>query len=196
MREIIERRGGSFGIYCVCDKLRLLRLCDKLELVRMCLCCLVKCTWLINSSCAAAWEDIWSKLIKTVHCPIPLPRTSVCLWVSLYVLKYFSACLGTKAAHITVIYRVPGYICLCTYPSVSSSFLPLCVSLWSTASHCFRYFLPLCMCVYVCLWWAGRKLAVKWGDSSNVGQDWDQRDWETDPSALCKSALQNNWPFH
>lgn len=53
-------------------------------------------------------------------------------------------------------------------------------------------FLPLIVyvCVYVCLWWAGRKSTVKWSDSSNVGQDWDQRDWETDPSVLCKSVPQ------
>lgn len=93
---------------------------------------------------------------------------------------------------VVLIYSVPGYICLWVCPTISPFFLPLCVSLWPATSHCFCCFLPLSVyvCVYVCLWWAGRKLAVKWGDSSNVGQDWDQRDWETDPSALCKSSPQ------
>jgi len=32
-------------------------------------------------------------------------------------------------------------------------------------------------------------LAVKWGDGRNVGQDLNQRDRETDPSAPCKISL-------
>lgn len=42
--------------------------------------------------------------------------------------------------------------------------------------------------LYVCLRWAGRKLAVKWGDSGNVGQDLDQRNQETDRS-ICSLQI-------
>lgn len=93
------------------------------------------------------------------------------LCVSLYVLKYFSACLGTKDALIAIIYRVPGYICLCTYPSVSSSFLPLCMSLWSTTSHCFCYFLPLCVCVFMCVC---DELAGNWLLNGATAAMWDK----------------------
>ena len=85
-----------------------------------------------------------------------------CAWVHLFVCMPHCFTLFSVFMRATVVYYLT--LCLCRLP------------------------LSVYVCVYVCLWWAGRKSAVKWGDSSNVGQDWDQRDWETNPSALCKSV--------
>lgn len=81
------------------------------------------------------------------------------------------------------------YLCAPLFYTFSSLYVHLCGLLPHTV---FAALSPLIVyvCVFAGLWWAGRKSAVKWGVSSNVGQDWDRRDWETDPSALCKSSLQ------
>lgn len=111
----------------------------------------------------------------------------VCLCGEIYMFlcghKYFYN-YAKKSCYLYYVLYTLAY-CLSVYPTALHSLFPLYMSLWSTRSHCFSCFLPVIwqVCVYVCLWWTGRKSPIKWGHSSNVGRDWDQ---ETNLSALCK----------
>lgn len=162
----------------------------------------VKRAWLISHSCVAAGEDIWSKLIKncTVSSCIHPKELTVCVCACVtgcvdvhfvfttYVLKYLKA-----------MYKWCSYVCICfTWVNLSVSSPVLLHSPLCTSQLCLSCLFPLvcvCMPVHVCLWWDGWKLAVKWGDGSNVGQDWKQGDQETDPSALCNISSTKQLAF-